>query len=80
MLRLTEIALFAAPLVAFVAMRLLFGRRGPTGAAVAVAAVGIVLLGVVLLWFGVRQALPPGAPYRPAHLDQGRIVPPDAPR
>ncbi|MDQ2805231.1 MAG: DUF6111 family protein, partial [Pseudomonadota bacterium] len=65
-------------LVAFAAWRLTIGRGGPSGTAVAAAAIGIVLVGIALIWFGVRRSLPPDAPYLPAHFEHGRVVPPDS--
>ncbi len=78
-MRLTEVALFAAPLVAFVVWRMAFGRAGPAAPALAIAAAWLVLMAGVLVWFGLRPALTPNETYQPARLENGRVLPPGAP-
>lgn len=70
MLRLTEAALLAAPLLAFLAWRLLASRR-LAAPVVAAAAISVGLLAAALIWFGLGRALGPGTQYVPAQLGPG---------
>lgn len=77
MIRFAELALFLAPLGAYVLWRstVVRGEQGPSPQVLAVILAGLVLFGVVLAWFGVHDRLPPGARYIPAEMRDGRIVP-----
>ncbi len=75
MLRLSEIALFAAPFLLFGVWRLAAVYGFPSAAAVVVAAGALLVMLGALIWFGEERALPPGAAYVPARLENGRIVP-----
>ena len=76
MIRLQDIALMLSPLVAFLALR---RRGGPSPRLLALLALWVGLLAAGLWWFGIDRASPPGTPYRPAQLLDGRITPPDRP-
>jgi hypothetical protein len=75
MLRLTEVALFLAPIVAFVVWRLTLARGGPPAGLVLAAACAVVALAAVLVWFGIERALPPDETYVPPHVQGGHILP-----
>jgi hypothetical protein len=75
MLRLSELALFLSPLLLFFVWRFAVARGIPSPAVVAVAAGALLALLGGLLWFSTNRALPPGAAYVPAQLQDGRIVP-----
>lgn len=75
MLRLAELVLFLSPFAAFVLWRLLAAEGGPSLRVVLLSACCIVALAGVLFWLSRRDVLPPGAPYVPAHLQDGRIIP-----
>ena len=74
MLRLLEIVLFLAPFVAFAAWRLLAPASGPSVWVLIAAAGALILLAGGLIWFSREAALPPGAGYVPAQLQNGQIV------
>jgi hypothetical protein len=74
MLRLVELALFLAPFVLFVVWRFMAVEGGPSIRAVAVAACVLAFLAGVLIWLSQDDALPPGATYEPARLQDGKIV------
>jgi hypothetical protein len=74
-LRLTELLLLLAPFAAFIAWRLSLGAGGPSRLMLIVAACVLALLGGVLVWLSREGAVPPGAAYVPAELQDGRIVP-----
>ena len=71
MLRLTEMLLFLAPFGLF-ALWWFAGRR--LGIVAWPALVVAIVLGGMLVAFGLRRAMPPAARYVPAHLEGGRIV------
>ncbi len=75
MLRFAELALFLSPFAAFFIWRLLAVEGGPSLRVVLLSACCIAALAGVLVWLSRRDVLPPGAPYVPAHLQDGRIVP-----
>jgi hypothetical protein len=75
MLRLSELALFVAPFLLFGVWRLAGAFGFPSTAAVVVAAGALLLMLGTLMWFGEKRALPPGAAYVPARLENGHIVP-----
>ena len=74
MLRLVELALFLAPFVLFALWRFMAVEGGPSVRFVAVAACVIALLAGALIWLSQDEALPPGATYEPARLQDGKIV------
>lgn len=74
MLRLVELGLFLAPLVAFLAWRWLSPAGGPSLRLVIGTACTLALLAGTLIWLSVHQALPPDTSYAPARLEDGRIV------
>ena len=75
MLRLTEFALFLAPFVAFVIWRVLATEGGPSVKLLVAAGGALILLAGLLFWLSREDSLPPGAPYVPAQLQDGHIVP-----
>jgi hypothetical protein len=77
MIRAAELALFLAPLGAYILWRITVarGQAGPSPQVLAVILVGLLLFGGGLAWFGVHDRLPAGARYIPAELRDGRIVP-----
>lgn len=77
MIRLAELAVFLAPLGAYLLLRrtLARGQAAPSRATLATIAAGLLVFGAVLSWFGVHDRLPPGARYVPAELHDGQIVP-----
>ena len=79
-MRLVEVALFLVRFAAFAAWWLLATNRGPSPAAVAVAAAGLAALAAALIWFAQQGTLGPGQNYVPAHVKDGRIVPGHAAR
>jgi hypothetical protein len=74
MLRLAELALFLAPFVLFLVWRFTAAERGPPVRVVAIAACVLALLAGALIWLSQDDALPPGATYEPARLQDGKIV------
>ncbi|HEY7576961.1 MAG TPA: DUF6111 family protein [Acetobacteraceae bacterium] len=74
MLRLAELALFLAPFVLFVVWRFMAAESGPPARVVAIAACVLALLAGALIWLSQDDALPPGATYEPARLQDGKIV------
>ncbi len=75
MLRLSELALFLVPFLAFLGWRLLGRAAAPPLYLVAALALWVLGGGAAMVWFGLHQGLAPGSVYRPAHLEGGRIVP-----
>ena len=77
MLRLLEVLIFLAPLAAYVLWRVTLARgEGPSPRLLLGILAGLLLLGAVLVWFGLRgERLDPGESYVPAELRDGRIVP-----
>ncbi len=75
-MRFAELALFLAPLGAYVLWRRTMARDGepPTRRTLALITVSLLLFGAVLAWFGTHERLPPGQ-YIPAALHDGVIVP-----
>lgn len=74
MLRLTEAALMALPLAAFLLWSLLLRERLPARVLLAGYA-ALALCAAALVWFGIGRSLAPGASYVPAHLDaRGEVV------
>lgn len=76
MLRAAELAVFAAPLAAYVFWRMTFARgKPPAPRTLALILAGLLLFGASLAWFGLHERLPLGARYVPAQLQDGKIVP-----
>jgi hypothetical protein len=77
MIRAAELALFFAPLAAYVLWRstVARGQAGPSRRVLAAIFIGLLLFGGGLAWFGVHERLPAGAHYVPAAIRDGRIVP-----
>jgi hypothetical protein len=74
MLRLAEFALLLAPFAAFVAWRMLDATGGPSNLMLAAAGVALLLIAGMLFWLVDTEGLR-NAPYVPAALQDGRIVP-----
>ena len=74
MLRLVELALFLAPFILFALWRFMAVEGGPSVRIVAIAACVLALLAGALIWLSQDEALPPGATYEPARLQNGKIV------
>ena len=74
MLRLVELALLLAPFILFALWRFMAIEGGPSVRVVAVAACVLALLAGALIWLSQDEALPPGATYEPARLQDGKIV------
>ncbi len=77
MMRAAELALFLAPLGAYILWRATVarGQVGPSPQVLAIILGGLLLFGGGLAWFGVHERLPAGTHYIPAELRDGRIVP-----
>ena len=74
MLRLVELALFLTPFIAFAAWRLLATEGGPSVRLVIGAACLLAVLAGLLVWLSREDALPPGASYEPARLEDGKVI------
>jgi len=74
MLRLVELALFLTPFVAFAAWRFMAMESGPSVRVVIGAACLLAVLAGLLVWLSEKQALPPGASYEPARLQDGKVI------
>lgn len=75
MLRFAELALYLSPLLLFALWRVTAYAGWPSSRVVAASFACLLLVLVALLWFSREGALPPGATYVPARLQDGRIVP-----
>ena len=77
MIRAAELALFFAPLAAYVLWRVTVarGQVGPSPRVLSAILVGLLIFGGGLAWFGVHERLAAGARYVPAELRNGQIVP-----
>ena len=77
MIRAAELALFLAPLAAYVLWRVTVarGQAGPSPRVLSAILVGLLIFGGGLAWFGVHERLPAGSRYVPAELRNGEIVP-----
>jgi hypothetical protein len=74
MLRLVELALFLAPFAMFAAWRVM-AKDGPPSIPFLVSAAGVLaILAGALIWLSQDDALPPGATYEPARLEDGKVV------
>jgi hypothetical protein len=74
MLRLAELALFLTPFVVFAIWRFTATEAGPSPRILLGAVCVLIALLVALVWLRQEQALPPGADYTPAELENGRVV------
>jgi hypothetical protein len=74
MLRLTELALFIAPFAIFAIWRIMGTEGGPSVRLLMAAACVLTVLAGVLIWLSQDEALPPGASYEPARLQDGQVV------
>jgi uncharacterized protein DUF6111 len=74
MLRLVELALFLMPFVVFVAWRFVAFEGGPSARVIIAAACVLAMLAVLLIWLSQEDALPPGASYEPARLQDGKVI------
>lgn len=74
MLRLVELALFLTPIAAFLAWRIAAAERGPSPRIVLGFGCLLLLLTGALIWLSEDRALPPGATYAPARMQDGRII------
>jgi hypothetical protein len=74
MLRLAELALFVVPFAFFVIWRVLAKDGGPSVRLLVAAACVLAALAGVLAWLSQENALPPGAAYVPAQIQDGEIV------
>jgi hypothetical protein len=77
MIRLGELALFLAPLAAYVLWRITIqrGMPGPSRQMLIAILAVLLLFGAGLAYFGVHERDPVGSHYVPAELRNGRIVP-----
>jgi MYXO-CTERM domain-containing protein len=75
-MRYVEIALFLIPFVIFAVWRMTATAGGGPSRRVVATSVGLLALVLAaLLWFHQQGAVPSGAAYVPATLQNGRIVP-----
>lgn len=77
MIRVAELALFFAPLAAYVLWRVTVarGQVGPSPKVLSFILAGLLVFGGGLAWLGLHERLPAGARYVPAEMHDGRIVP-----
>jgi uncharacterized protein DUF6111 len=74
MLRLVELTLFLAPFAVFALWRFAAFEGGPSVRVVVGAACVLAMLAGILIWLSQEDALPPGANYEPARLQDGKVV------
>jgi hypothetical protein len=74
MLRLVELSLFLAPFAIFAIWRVMAADGGPSVRMVVAAACLLAVLAGVLVWLRQDEALPPGAAYAPAQVQDGQVV------
>ena len=74
MLRLVEVLLFLAPFALFGIWRFMVMDGEPSLRFVVIATCVLAVLAGMLIWLSQEDALPPGATYEPAHLQDGKIV------
>ena len=74
MLRLVELALFLMPFVVFAVWRFVAFEGGPSPRIVIAAACVLAVLAAALIWLSQEDALPPGAGYEPARLQDGKVI------
>lgn len=75
MLRFVELILFLSPFLLLAAWRITVYAGGPSSHVVTASAILLVLVLSALLWLHQDGALPSGAAYVPATLQNGRIIP-----
>jgi peptidoglycan/LPS O-acetylase OafA/YrhL len=73
-IRFVELALFVAPLAIFAVWRVMGTKGGPSRRLVVVSACLLAVAAGVLFWWSQEDALPPGATYAPARLQDGEVV------
>lgn len=76
-MRLAELALFLAPLAAYILWRVTVrrGLPGPSRRTLVVILAGLLLFGAGLAWTAIRERHPANSHYVPAELRNGRIIP-----
>jgi hypothetical protein len=74
MLRLVELALFLTPFIVFAVWRFVAAEGGLSTRVVIGAACLLAVLAGALIWLSQENALPPGANYEPARLQDGRVI------
>ena len=76
-MRAAELALFFAPLAAYLLWRMTVrrGLPGPSPRALAAILAGLLALGAGLVWSSLRERHPASSRYVPAELRNGRVVP-----
>lgn len=77
MIRLGELALFFAPVAAYILWRVTIrrGRPGPSPQMLVAILASLMLFGAGMAYFGIHERDPAGTHYVPAELRNGRIVP-----
>jgi hypothetical protein len=76
LLRLLEEATVLIPVGLYFLWRFTLGRgEAPSRRAVALIAAGVAALALMLFWLGTHDQGRPGAPYVPAQLRDGEVVP-----
>ena len=77
LLRFLEEATVLVPVALYFLWRFTWGRgEPPSHRAVALIAAGVAALGLMLFWLGTHEDQGrPGAPYVPARLRDGRVLP-----
>ncbi|MGE0221837.1 MAG: hypothetical protein AB7F35_16925 [Acetobacteraceae bacterium] len=76
MIRILEIALFLAPLLAFAAWRLLFPRAELSPRVLIATGAALAVMFGLLAWMRQEDAHAPGTAYVPSELHDGRITEP----
>jgi len=76
LLRFLEEATVLVPVALYFLWRFTLGRgEAPSRRAVALVATGVAALALMLFWIGTHDQGQPHAPYVPAQLRDGRVVP-----
>jgi hypothetical protein len=74
MVRAVELALFLAPFALFLVWRFMALEGEPSRRVVISAVCVLAVLAGALVWLSREHALPPGASYEPARLQDGRVI------
>jgi hypothetical protein len=74
MLRLVELALFLMPFVIFAVWRFMATEGAPSLSVVIAATLTLLAMAALLVWLSQKDALPPGADYEPARMENGKVV------
>ena len=74
MLRIVELALFLSPFALFAVWRLVANGGPPSLTLLAGAACLLAVLAGFLVWLSQDEALPPGAVYEPARIEDGKVI------